>query len=771
MYLERLEVQGFKTFAQKTVLKFPKPGKNRHSVTSIVGPNGSGKSNLSDAIRWALGEQSLKILRGKKSEDVIFSGSIGRTRAGFAEVSLTFNNEDGAMPIDFKEVTITRKLHRDGTSAYLLNGQGTRLSDIHLLLAQANVGQRSYSVVGQGMVDHILVATPEERKAFFDDATGVRQFQLKRHEAMLKLKRTYENLTEVELVLNEISPRLRSLKRQVKRLEKREQIEAELTALQHNYYSTLWSDLQTQLKTTREKFNQIDAKYRAAENKLKSYERKSAEMEEQEGLEGTEDQEGSEGLARLQNEYRRLQAERSKIRDQEFEIQKKIELKKVQAEARWTPLPLPDIIKELESITTKLESLKSLKSLDSLESSASSLHDRSKKLLGRLKKPAPETIKPDPGLMLSLKEAEQKRNDLESELKRLDKAIESYAETEKKQRSELFELGRQMRTKQNELNTLGNERNTLQIELARLEEREANLNREMQIEMRERASKVKAGEKYEKVDTNNVFSELTKLKQKLDLIGGIDPETIQEYEEIKDRHDFLDTQVKDLKDAIKATEKIIDELDEKIKKQSEQAFKNINREFQRYFKLLFGGGSCSLVKLTRDDLEVEKTKEAVEATEGVSMDRAAHETAEEARKEEEDDIERVKDRLKGKRDAIIGVDIHATPPGKKIKALNLLSGGERSLTSIALLASIMAINPSPFIVLDEVDAALDESNTLRFATILEDLAQHTQFIVITHNRATMEKSDVLYGVTMGDGGVSHLLSVSLEELPETTARH
>lgn len=766
MYLERLEVQGFKTFAQKTVLKFPKPNKERHSVTSIVGPNGSGKSNLSDAIRWALGEQSLKILRGKKSEDIIFSGSIGRARAGFAEVSLTFNNEGGVMPIDFKEVTITRKLHRDGTSAYLINGQGTRLSDIHLLLAQANVGQRSYSVIGQGMVDHILVATPEERKVFFDDATGVRQFQLKRHEAMLKLKRTYENLTEVELVLNEIAPRLRSLKRQVNRLEKREQIESELANLQHNYYSTLWSELQTNLKSTREKFNQLDAKYRAAENKLKSFERKSSEMEEQEGLEGRE---GSEGLARLQNEYRRLQAERSKMRDKEFEIQKQIELKKVQAEAKWTPLPLPDIIKELESITADLESLKSIESLESLGSYASSLHDRSNKLLGRLKKPAPETIKPDPGLMMSLKETEQKRTDLESELKRLDKAIESYAETEKKQRSELFELGRQMRTKQNELNTLGNERNTLQIELARLEEREANLNREMHIEMKERANKVKAGEKFATVDTNAIFGDLTKLKQKLDLIGGIDPETIQEYEEIKDRHDFLDAQVNDLKGAIKSTEKIIDELDAKIKKQSEEAFKHINREFQRYFKLLFGGGSCSLVKLTRNDLEVEK--ESVEASEGVSMDRTSHETAEEARKDEEADIERVKERIKGKRDAIIGVDIHATPPGKKIKALNLLSGGERSLTSIALLAAIMAINPSPFIVLDEVDAALDESNTLRFATILEDLAQHTQFIVITHNRATMEKSDVLYGVTMGDDGVSHLLSVNLEELPKTTARH
>src|SRR3989338_9217136 len=171
MYLERLEVQGFKTFAKKTGLSFPAPKSGRNPIVSVVGPNGSGKSNLADAIRWVLGEQSLKILRGKKSDDVIFSGSDGRSRSGFAEVTIVLNNEDKTMPVDFPQITITRRLYRDGTAEYLLNDSPTRLLDIQLLLAQANVGQRSYSVIGQGMVDHVLVASPQEQKDFFDDAT------------------------------------------------------------------------------------------------------------------------------------------------------------------------------------------------------------------------------------------------------------------------------------------------------------------------------------------------------------------------------------------------------------------------------------------------------------------------------------------------------------------------------------------------------------------------------------------------------------------------
>lgn len=758
MYLAKLELQGFKTFAQKTSVVFPAPRAKNSPITSIVGPNGSGKSNLADAIRWALGEQSLKLLRGKKSEDVIFSGSTGRGRSGFAEVSLTFNNADGTMPIDFHEVVITRRLYRDGNSEYLLNGSTARRSDIQLLLAQANVGQRSYSVIGQGMIDHILVSSPEERKAFFDDATGVKQFQMKRHESMLKLKRTYENLAEIEMLLREVEPRLRSLKRQVSRLGKREEVENTLHDLQHQYYGSLWWLLKDQQKDVGGRFEIVDKKVKAAEQEMKGFENKVSSMETEEKASSNQDV----GLMALQKEYRDTQKKRVSIRDEEFDTQKKIELEKVRAQSNWSPLPLSKIIEELQNITTEqtgilkeVQGVKDLEALKPIVKKIDSGQKRSEKLLGRLQRPAPEDIKTDPKLLASLEEFKTKRASVEVELKTLEDKIENYAKKEKKQRTELFDLQRELREKQKQIHTLENERNGMQIERARLEERENNLIREMKEELKGNIDPVIKTRIKEFADTAAIYPEIQRLRYKLELIGGIDPEIVKEYEETNERYEFLSHQVKDLKGAMKSIETIIDDLDEKIRKQSEKAFKEINKEFQRYFKILFGGGSCSLVKMTKTEVENE-----VEVT----LDRALSETGEEVRELEEDNIENIRKRVKEREDRIVGIDIQATPPGKKLKALGLLSGGERALTSIALISAIMAVNPGPFVVLDEVDAALDEANTFRFAAILEELSKLTQFIIITHNRATMEKADVLYGVTMGDDGVSSMISVNMEEL-------
>jgi len=231
VYLEKLEIQGFKSFAKKTVLEFPEKVKGLHSITGVVGPNGSGKSNVADAIRWVLGEQSIKTLRGKKSQDVIFSGSDKKSKLGFAEVSLYLNNEDKQAEIDYTQLIITRRVYQSGEGEYLINNNKARLTDIQMLLAKANFGQRSYSIIGQGMADSVLSASLQERKELFDEAVGVRQFQIKREQALNKFKGTRENLAQTELTLQEIEPRLKSLTRQVKKLEKREEIEKELKVL------------------------------------------------------------------------------------------------------------------------------------------------------------------------------------------------------------------------------------------------------------------------------------------------------------------------------------------------------------------------------------------------------------------------------------------------------------------------------------------------------------------------------------------------------------
>ena len=208
MHLEKLEIQGFKSFATKNTLTFPQKGEgNKKGMTVIVGPNGSGKSNVADAVRWALGEQSMKTLRAKSGEDVIFSGSSSKGQLSMAEVSLFLNNEDGQVPIDYSELVITRRLFRNGDSEYLINNSRARLGDIQILLAKANFGQKTYSVIGQGMVEGFLQTTTAERKEFFDEATGVRQFQIKREQSLNKLVASYENLGQASMLINEIEPR------------------------------------------------------------------------------------------------------------------------------------------------------------------------------------------------------------------------------------------------------------------------------------------------------------------------------------------------------------------------------------------------------------------------------------------------------------------------------------------------------------------------------------------------------------------------------------
>ncbi|NQV89111.1 MAG: AAA family ATPase [Parcubacteria group bacterium] len=748
MYLTKLEIQGFKTFAKKTSLSFLPPQADRSPITAVVGPNGSGKSNLADAIRWVLGEQSLKLLRGKKSEDVIFSGSEGKSRAGFAEVSISFNNEDRAMPIDYSEVTITRRLFRDGSSEYLLNDSKVRLNDIQLLLAQANVGQRSYSVVGQGMIDHILVSTPEERKAFFDDATGVKPFQIKRHNSILKLKRTHENLADVEMLLREIEPRLRSLKRQASRLEKRGAIEESLHILEGQYYGDQWWNLVDSLQTVKKDFDEADKTIIAERRELDSLEKKVDAVERVDVTPDT-------GLVALQTTYRELQKKRRSLRDEHFQTEKEIELTRVRAQSNWAPLPLIRIVEQVGAIVKGLTGLKKIKDVTELHSEVEALLKHSTDLNKKLQRPNPEDIKSDPTLVAKLKSLGIDEQKLAKELEKLEGQIDSYATKEKTERTELIEMQKLLREKQREIHLYENRRGTLEIDLARFEERQGALIREMDEFMKDRAIEVRSN-RPENSPGTDTYPEIQRLRYKLELIGGIDPEIVQEYEQTNERFQFLDDQVKDLHKALRSTEKVIVELDEQIEKQSKKVFGKINTEFEKYFKMLFGGGSCRLVKLTKEDIPEE------DESEGVSADRAFADTGE-GQRDKEDAIET---KVKKHTDPVIGVDIQATPPGKKLKALNLLSGGERALTSIALISAIMAVNPSPFVVLDEVDAALDESNTVRFAGILSELSKNSQFVIITHNRATMEQADVLYGVTMGDEGISNLLSVHLEEVAQ-----
>lgn len=257
MRLKSLELIGYKTFASKTTFEFAE------NITAIVGPNGSGKSNVVDALRWVLGEQSYSLLRGRKTVDMIFSGSEHRARAGMASATVLFDNTDGWLPIDFTEVAVTRRAYRDGQNEYLLNGQKVRLRDISELLSQSGLAQRTYTMVGQGLVDVALSLKAEERRKLFEEAAGIGLYRSRREEALRRLETTRRNLERVQDILAELKPRLRSLERQARRAREYEQVKADLEVMLREWYGYHWHRAQRDLKAARRLAHQQEQRLNA----------------------------------------------------------------------------------------------------------------------------------------------------------------------------------------------------------------------------------------------------------------------------------------------------------------------------------------------------------------------------------------------------------------------------------------------------------------------------------------------------------------------------
>jgi len=244
--LKSLELQGYKTFASRSVFEFAA------GITAIVGPNGSGKSNIADSLRWVLGEQSYSLLRGKKTEDMIFAGSEQRSRAGMAQATITFDNSTQWLPLDFSEVAIARYAHRDGRNEYLLNGQHVRLREMNELLAQAGLSERTYTILGQGLVDASLALKADDRRRLFEEAAGVGLYRARRDDALKRLDNTERNLERVLDIMTELEPRLRSLERQAKRSIDFSRVQADLKLVLREWYGYHWHRAQRDLTDVRD---------------------------------------------------------------------------------------------------------------------------------------------------------------------------------------------------------------------------------------------------------------------------------------------------------------------------------------------------------------------------------------------------------------------------------------------------------------------------------------------------------------------------------------
>jgi len=758
MYLKRLEINGFKSFAKKSELDFKTP------ITSIVGPNGSGKSNVAEAFRFVLGEQSIKSLRGKKGEDLIFNGSTEIPRANRASVKVVFDNTRRIFNVDFDEVTLERVVHRDSVNQYFVNGSQVRLKDIVELLAQAHIGASGHHIISQGEADRVLTANPKERREMIEDALGLKIYQYKRLESERKLKKTEENIGQVESLRREIAPHIKFLRKQVEKIEKAVELKTQLTELYKEYFKREEmylayhkTNIAEEKKGPAQELVELEKELHQAKKVLEESageNKKQYEIVDLEGkLKGTRTQ-----FENLSRDGGRIDGEISSLCRV---VARKEELAKADEHKTVLLREVEDVVSEASRFAeesgridevTDIQKLREIvKKITSVFSSFILKHR------GEVKVTTSEEIADIEKLQIEKQDLEtqiKEVRDMEQQLNERYSVLRHEIEKEKDSSRDAERAVFTVMARQNELrNTLGG----IMVRAEKIEMEEQNFKRELgegsvivgrdileykNFSIPELTAEQIALESRQPQEERR--RTISRLQIRLEEAGaGNSEEVMKEYRETSERDTFLIREIEDLQKSAGDLKSLIKELTERLNTEFKTGVSKINTQFSEFFKLMFGGGVAAL-----EVVKEEKKKNKNPDEDDMLSELSAIAEPEGAVPEKESEE---------------GIDVHVDLPNKKTKGLMMLSGGERALTSIALLFAISQVNPPPFIILDETDAALDEANSRKYGDMIANLARYSQLILITHNRETMSRAGVLYGVTMGSGGASKLLSIQFEE--------
>lgn len=739
--LKSLEVSGFKSFAKKTELQF------KSQITAIVGPNGSGKSNVAEAFRFALGEQSIKSMRGKRGEDLIWNGSQEVGRSNRAQVKIVLDNTNNFFSTisesggNFDEVAIERVVNRDGGNEYYLNGSQVRLKDIVELLSKAHIGASGHHIISQGEADRILSASSKERREMIEDALGLKIYQYKREESERKLLKTEENIKQVESLRREIAPHIKFLKKQVEKVEKAEELRIKLT----NFYKEYLKREQVYIKNQKEV---IEKEKATIAHDLKELDNKMEEAKEILSASGNKDKK-SEELINVENKIKEERDNKDKLFREIGKIEGEISvnqrnIEKIEADQRSEEnktIPLKEVedlereISAYSEITKIIERIRNF-----IAGHRSSVDNKHSEELARETRSLMET---KIGLEEKIAKSDLSLSELSLKYQKIKESIEKEKDSGREAEKTMFKIS-------SEQTDLRNKLNILEIEMRRIHYLEEDFKREMQ------EGGVLLGTEVFRFSPESFFAdpneprekqeerrrELEKMKIRLEeLGGGGGAEVMKEYKETVERDEFLNKELIDLKKSAESLEILIKELLEKLDVEFKEGIEKINKSFHEFFVLMFGGGEA---KLKIEKLKIKRLKdlELGENSEGNILKNV-----------EDDEKEKIEE----------GIEIDVSLPRKRTKGLEMLSGGERALTSIALLFAISQVNPPPFIILDETDAALDEANSKKYGDMIENLSRVSQLILITHNRETMSRAGIIYGVTMGRDGISRLLSIAFDE--------
>ena len=698
MNISKLEIFGFKSFAKKETILF------NSGITGIVGPNGCGKTNIVDAIRWVLGEQKTKRLRSSKMEEVIFNGASNVKPLGLCEVFLTIENNKGLLPIEYSEVEIGRRLYRSGESEYFINRNNCRLKDISNLFVDTGLTSDAYSVIELNMIEQILSDKDDSRRNMFEEAAGVNKYKSKRRSALKKFDLNSRDLERIDDIIVEIQIQVKALDLQLKRFKRHEKLTNELQELELDLASARVADLANIIAPLEEMLKK--------KNKLLQ---KNTSKKEVESVE----------FDNARDSYLNEKEALSKMKAKVDSLTEKL-LSEIQEKNQESSRGVGLLEDELQKKISQLNQFdKDYIKIVSNQDVTKNLSDESKEKFKNKNYTVIETDKKYEKLKASIQDYKDKidkyRKEQEFDFSKMDESI-------KKIKDKINANNLELENKENDVNKAFIKMESIRAKLDSDKFSKDDLFYEIkEAEMKIAESKIKKNQIEQSViekfgsdvklkhlkeyNISDMVFRIEKIKRSIDSIGPINWAVKDEHEEKSARLNNLLDQKSDLIDAENNLKEAIKKIDSVAQEQFLKTYNEVKENFETMFTVFFNGGKGSI--------------ELSDGNDPLNSD----------------------------------INIFAQPPGKRNNSLKMLSAGEKSLTAIALLFSIYQYKPSPFCILDEIDAPLDDINIKKFTEVIKDYSKTTQFIMVTHNKLTMESADCIYGVTAEKQGISKLMSI------------
>ena len=814
MKFKNLEMTGFKSFSEKTNILIEK------GLTGIVGPNGCGKSNIVEALRWCMGENSAKSMRGSGMEDVIFSGTSNRPSKNISEVALLLDNREKDGPIQFKEfdeILIKRKIEKDKGSKYYINDKEVRARDVQTFFADLSTGAHSPSLISQGRIGQLVTAKPIERKTVLEEAAGISGIHARRQEAETRLNAAENNLKRADELKKQQQKQLDNLKKQAEEATKYKEISNEIKKIEAGLYFLKIREVEKDKKQIQEKLSELDDEISAINI---DYNHNNTLLEEEnKKLAPLRDKkiESAASLQKLNLDISNLADEEMRVKSLQEKLEKSIKTVDSDLE-REKSISLDADLNEKRILKEKEDLLNTENKLLNLETSSSN------------------------ELQLSKAELDKLLSQLDSMLNEIEKDIEQDKKLSKENFKELKKLVKKITLSQEEYAEKYGKNKSIESDSIKRKERIKNIDVELENWRNLKTNSEKMI--YELNDRKNkVQLEISENSKNPERIATSKGQNLQNLENIKRRNEEIENELIEAEKKYSSINENLREIQLKLTELKEnkarneatiEGIENRKKDFLYSLKNELNIDSESSI-LPQSDLssleeqnfpsideqtkKIEKTKKERESLGSVNL-RADEET-----KKYETEIKKMEDDRADLYSAIVklktsieelnqkgrerlldaytkvnrkfnevytklfnggtakielvdsddpleaGLEMFVSPPGKRLQSITLLSGGEQALTALSLIFAVFLVNPSPICVLDEVDAPLDDANVTRFCGLLDDLTKitNTKFIIITHHALTMSKMDRLYGVTMAEQGVSQLVSVDLQRAEELVA--